>query len=166
MSAQPSHLGTQVCQYARQLVECGVGSVRLLHTAADLVGDLGRWAPGKAQLQSTMALGCVRGAQSLHMRHACCDEARSSCQTDIVASFHLEGRDMCAIGGLHRLLLMRHNVTLINKAAQRLEVGLCCCRCPILAAWHTTDLCSSCRWLPVVPQPLLLASTTFAVCAC
>jgi hypothetical protein len=165
VSAQPHHLGTQVCQYTRQLVECGVGSVRLLHTAATLVCNLCGCASGKAQLHSTMALGCVRGAQSLQMRHARCHQALSSRQIDIIASFHLEGRDMCVIGGLHRLLLLRHNVTLINKAAQRLEVGLCCCRCSILAAWHTTDLCSSCRWLPAVRHPLLLASTTSALCA-
>ena len=57
-----------------------------------------------------------------------------------VASFYLEGRDMCAIGGMHRPLLMRRDVALVNKAAQRLEVGLGGCRCPILAARHDTVL--------------------------
>jgi hypothetical protein len=57
---------------------------------------------------------------------------------------HLEGRDMCITDGTLKSLLMAPYVALVYKAAERLEMGLCRCRCPIIAAWHDAAGCSEC----------------------
>lgn len=60
MSPEPCHLSTQVRQYACQLIESGIGSVRLLALTPESICSVRVRLRGQVQLHIIMASGHAR----------------------------------------------------------------------------------------------------------